>query len=268
MKIGFLITARLKSTRLKLKILKPLNGYSVIERIIQRAKEINIISDIVLCTSNLSQDLPLVRIARENDIHYFNGNPEDVLQRLLDAAELFKMDFFIGITADNPLFSIHHAKMISRMFRSDSSLDYIYTTGMPIGVNIYGIKTKALKVVCKVKQEIDTEIWGDLINQPKIFNVKKIKVEKKFQNKKKRITLDEIEDYKLFSEIYSHFSKDSVIDILDAYKFLKQNPKISVLNNNVIQKDLDKNVKKRIFEFYNDNKDQILDIKRNIYLKK
>ena len=40
MKIGFLITARLKSTRLKLKILKPLNGYSVIERVIQRSKEV------------------------------------------------------------------------------------------------------------------------------------------------------------------------------------------------------------------------------------
>ena len=38
MNIGFLITARLKSKRLKFKILKSLNGYSVIERIIQRAK--------------------------------------------------------------------------------------------------------------------------------------------------------------------------------------------------------------------------------------
>ena len=99
------------------------------------------------------------------------------------------------------------------------------------------------------------------------FNVKKIEVEKKFQNKKKRITLDEIEDYKLFSELYSHFPKDSVINILDAYKFLKQNPQISVLNDNVIQKDLDKNIKKRISMFYKDNKDQILDIKRTIYLK-
>ena len=43
MKIGFLITARLKSTRLKLKILKQLNGYSVIERIIQRAKDKKIV---------------------------------------------------------------------------------------------------------------------------------------------------------------------------------------------------------------------------------
>ena len=52
MKIGFLITARLKSSRLKFKILKHLNGISVIERIIQRAKEVKECKDIVLCTSN------------------------------------------------------------------------------------------------------------------------------------------------------------------------------------------------------------------------
>ena len=65
MKIGFLITARLKSSRLKLKILKPLNGFSVIERIIQRAKKVKECSDIVLCTSKLSQDLPLMRTAKK-----------------------------------------------------------------------------------------------------------------------------------------------------------------------------------------------------------
>ena len=144
MKIGFLITARLKSSRLKLKLLKPLNGFSVVERVIQRAKQVEECSDIVLCTSSSNQDLPLMRIANKNNIYYHNGSSEDVLQRMLDAAELFQMDYVIGITADNPLFSIYHANIISDMIRSDSNLDFIYTTGMPIGVNIYGIKTKAL----------------------------------------------------------------------------------------------------------------------------
>ena len=114
MKIGFLITARLKSSRLKLKILKPLNGYSVIERVIQRAKKIEDCSDIVLCTSYVSQDLPLIRIAKDNNIFHYSGNPDDVLG-LLDAAELYQMDYFIGITADNPLFSIHHGNIISNI---------------------------------------------------------------------------------------------------------------------------------------------------------
>ena len=65
MKIGFLITARLKSSRLPFKILKDLNGKTVIERIIDRAKKIQNISEIILCTSTNSQDRPLVDIAKK-----------------------------------------------------------------------------------------------------------------------------------------------------------------------------------------------------------
>lgn len=265
LKIGFLITARLKSSRLKFKLLKPLNGYSVIERIIQRVKKIKEYSDIVLCTSRLSQDFPLVRIAKENNISHYKGSSEDVLQRLLNAAELFEMDYFLGITADNPLFSIHHANVILDRIRSDSTLDYIYTAGMPIGVNIYGIKTKALKVICSVKQEVDTEIWGNLINQPKIFNVKKIKVEKKYQNENYRMTLDEIKDYKFFIKLYKMFPKDSVIDLLDAYKCLEQNPEIPFINKMVLQRDLPEYIKKRISDFYKNNHNMILNLKKKIY---
>jgi len=266
-KIGFLITARLKSSRLKLKILKPLNGFSVIERIIQRAKQVKECSDIVLCTSRINQDLPLMRIAKDNDIYYYNGSAEDVLQRLLDAAELFEMDYFVGITADNPLFSIYHANAISNIIRADSSIDFIYTKGLPIGANIYAINTKALKTVCKIKQEIDTEIWGYLINRPEIFNVKEIQVDKKYKCKNYRMTLDEINDYKFFSELYNKFPKNSVIDLLEAYQCLKKNPEIASINSMVIQRDLDEDVKKRISKFYEDNKDKILNLKNNIYFQ-
>jgi len=268
MKIGFLITARLKSSRLKFKILKPLNGYSVVERIIQRAKQVKECSDIVLCTSKLKQDLPLTRIAKINNIYYYNGSEEDVLQRLLDAAKLFEMDYFIGITADNPLFSIFHANFISDIIRSDNSLDFIYTTGLPVGANIYAIKTKALQTVCSVKKEINTEIWGYLVNRPEIFNIKQIKVDKEYQRENYRMTLDEINDYKFFNEVYNLFPKNSVIDLLDVYQLLKKNPKIASINKNVVQRDLDEDVKKRISHFYKKNKDKILSLKNSIYLEK
>ena len=265
MKIGFLITARLKSSRLKLKLLKPLNGFSVVERIIQRAKQVEECSDIVLCTSRSNQDLPLMRIANKNNIYYYNGSSEDVLQRMLDAAELFQMDYVIGITADNPLFSIYHANIISDMIRSDGNLDFIYTTGMPIGVNIYGIKTKALKTVCSIKEEVDTEIWGYLINRPEIFNVQEIKVDNEYQCENYRMTLDEINDYKFFSQLYSMFPKEGVIELLDAYGCLQKNSEIAAINNMVVQRDLDEDVKKRISKFYEDNKDMILDLKHKVY---
>jgi spore coat polysaccharide biosynthesis protein SpsF len=73
MKIGFLITARLKSTRLPEKLLKSLDDKLIIENVIDRIKEVSSISTIVLCTSINKQDKKLVDVAIENNIYYFNG---------------------------------------------------------------------------------------------------------------------------------------------------------------------------------------------------
>jgi len=265
MRIGFLITARLKSSRLKLKLLKPLNGLSVIEHVIQRAKKVVECDDIVLCTSKSNQDLPLVRISNENNIFYYCGSEEDVLQRMLDSAVFFEMDFVIGITADNPLFSIYHANLISDIVRRNPSLDFIYTNGLPMGVNIYGIKTNALKTVCEIKEEIDTEIWGYLINRPEIFNVHEMQVEEYYQRDNFRMTLDEIDDYQFFRTLYGRFPSGDIIEILDAYDLLDSDQKIAEINNHVVQKDLDENAKQRIAKFYTDNHEKILNIKNKIY---
>jgi spore coat polysaccharide biosynthesis protein SpsF (cytidylyltransferase family) len=116
-----------------------------------------------------------------------------------------------------------------------------------------------------VKEEFDTEIWGSLIKQPKIFNVKQLKVKKKYKNKNYRMTLDEINDYKFFTKLYKMFPKDSVINILDAYKCLEENPQISNINKLVKQKDLSNDIKKRISNFYENNYHRIMNLKKNIY---
>jgi len=175
------------------------------------------------------------------------------------------MDYVIGITADNPMFSIYHANIISDMIRSDASLDFIYTTGMPIGVNIYGIKTKALETVCSIKKEMDTEIWGYLVNRPEIFNVREVEVGDEYKCEDYRMTLDEINDYQFFTQLYNMFPKEGVIELLDAYRCLQQKPEIAAINSMVVQRDLDEDVKKRISKFYEDNKDKILDLKKSIY---
>ncbi len=267
MNIGFLITARLKSTRLKKKILLPLNGYTVIERIIQRAKQVVEAEKVVLCTSTIHQDLPLAEISCKNKIYYFNGHPDDVLQRLLDAAVFFGFDYFIGITADNPLFSIHHANVIKEMYIKNPTLDYAFTTGMPMGVNIYGINVKALKTVCAIKEQIDTEIWGPLVNRPEIFKVKELPAEQEYIRENYRLTLDENDDYKVFNAIYNHFQSNDVIDVLEAYKFLDKNADIWNINARVIQKSLDKKILTKIDNYYRKEKSAILKIKSEIYKK-
>ena len=95
MKIGFFITARLKSTRLKHKILLDLNGQPIIQRIIERCKATKDIEGIVLCTSINPEDSILYEYALKNNIEFYPGAEEDVLYRLLNAAEHFGYDAFL-----------------------------------------------------------------------------------------------------------------------------------------------------------------------------
>lgn len=264
MKVGFLITARLKSSRLKLKLLLDLNGYTVIERVIQRAKLIVGCDEVVLCTSGSGQDLPLLRTASTSGIYYFSGHPDDVLQRLLDASTLFDLDYFVGATADNPLFSIYHANLLVDMVRQNPGLDFAYTTGMPIGVNVYVMNVKALRTVCTIKKQIDTEIWGYLVRRPEVFNLEEIKVNTEYV-RGYRLTLDEINDYYLFKELHRRFPKEGVIDVLDAYSVLDANPDIAVLNENVVQRDLDEGLKTAIDDYYRQHFEEIKKIKDKIY---
>ncbi len=264
MKIGFLITARLKSERLPLKIIKDLNGKTVIERLIDRIKEIKDITDIVLCTSTNSQDEPLVEIAQKNNIYYFNGDEEDVLKRLMGAAKFFNLDYFLGITADNPLITIHYSNLIVDEIRRNK-YDFVKLNGLPLGVAAYGMKVKALEVVCKIKSIIDTEIWGYLIDRPDIFNIKNIKIADKLNRPELRLTLDYDEDYELIRNIYSNIPFKKVLNLYNVIDYLDKNPDIAKINKNCVQLDLDKKIKEEIDKHYKENLEEIRKIKEKIF---
>lgn len=264
MKIGLLITARLKSSRLPFKLLKDLNGYSIIQHVINRCKKISGIEEIVLCTSINPQDKPLVDIAKQENIHYFLGSEEDVLQRLSDAATFYGLDYFLNITGENPLFSIDYANQIIDKIKKDRP-DFIIAEGLPIGCSVYGLSLNAVKTVCAIKKEIDTEIWGPLINRPDIFKVENIKVEKFFQRNNLRLTNDYPEDFEFMNEIFRKFPIKSTPSLLSALKILDENPNLLNINNKREQKSLSPEVIKRINEFYTENHKEILSIKEKIY---
>ncbi len=264
MKIGFLITARLKSSRLPLKILKDLNGKTVIEHIIDRCRKVQDISEIVLCTSTNPQDKPLLDIAQKNDIYYFNGSEDDVLSRLHQAARLFGLDYFLSITADNPLFSIDYANLIVDTCKRDKS-DFIKITGLPLGTAPYGIKTRAAEIVCRFKSIINTEIWGYLLDRPDFFAVKEIEAAGRLNRPDLRLTLDYDEDYLLLKKIYNSAAYTGVLNLFDVIDFLSANPDIAALNQDCIQRDLDQNTKEIIDKEFTDKRDELLKIQAQVY---
>ena len=264
MKVGFLITARLKSSRLPLKLLLDLNGKTVFERVIERCRVVSSIDEIILCTSTNPQDKPLADIALKNNIHYYLGSEEDVLQRLSDAATFFDLDYIINITGENPLFSMYHANLVVNLAKQEK-YDFIQLEGLPIGCAVYGIRPEALKVVCNIKEEIDTEIWGPLINQPEIFSVKKVGVDPFFSKPNLRITTDYLEDYHFIRAIFAHFSPDEVPDLAAVIDLFDAKPELLKVNAMKEQAALPEEVISRITAYYKKNETQVLSLKKKYY---
>lgn len=264
MKIGLLITARLKSSRLPFKLLRDLNGYSIIEHVINRSKSISDIEEIVLCTSTNLQDKPLVEVAKKNDIFYYLGSEEDVLQRLSDASQFFGFDYVLSITGENPILSIDHANLVINRIKTLKE-DFIYIDGLPIGTAVYGLNVNALKTVCEFKKEIDTEIWGPLINRPEIFKVGKIIAEDFYKRPDLRLTNDYFEDFQMMNEIFNQFDRKSIPSLYSVLKYIDNNPEVLNINSERKQLALETDTLERIDKFFKNNYKKILELKHKNY---
>ena len=116
MKVGYLITGRLKSTRLVEKLLLEIKGKSVISHMIDRIKLAKNVDEIIICTSSNKLDAPLGEIAIENSVQCYFGDPDDVLVRLLGAVDKFGLDYILNITADCPFVDPEYADKIVEKF--------------------------------------------------------------------------------------------------------------------------------------------------------
>ena len=102
-KVVLIIQARMSSTRLPGKSMMPLADKPLVYRMVERLKKCKKIDEIVIATSDQSEDQVLVELAKELDVSSFQGNLLDVRDRYLKAAEKFQSDFIIRIPADNPM---------------------------------------------------------------------------------------------------------------------------------------------------------------------
>lgn len=262
MNVGFLITARLKSTRLPMKVLLDLNGRSVIQRIIDRVRKIYGINDIVVCTSADPQDLPLFQIAKQEGVYAFAGHPKDVLKRLHDAARLFRMDYFVGITADNPLFSFEQGTLLADWVQQNPETDFAYYDNLPIGGNLYVVKTRMLEIIYKFKPEGDTEMWGEWLRQPEIFTVTKLDPPPHLQGlfeKNIRLTMDEMLDYQEFLKLYQIFPSHHVPCMHEVAACIARN-QLFIDNQKIIQQTINEEYYKFIKEFYKEHQSELKEL--------
>ena len=103
MKTVAIVQARMGSTRLPNKVMKPICGVPMIEILLARLSRAKQVDEVVLATSMAERNQPLVEHVHKLGFSCVRGSEDDVLARYLQAAREHEADVLLRITGDCPL---------------------------------------------------------------------------------------------------------------------------------------------------------------------
>ena len=148
--IGMVIQARMASTRLPGKVLMPLPFSSDQSLLANIVSSLNLTgAKVVIATSENRENDPIAQFCIEHDIAYFRGSEEDVLSRFISIQEAESFESVFRFTADNPFIDLDKLRQFYQAFL-DSSAQYAYSTGMPLGMNFEVMEGTVLSYLKKL----------------------------------------------------------------------------------------------------------------------
>ena len=240
MKFCVVLQARLGSKRLPSKILKKIyKNYTSLSFLIENIKKSK--NNLVVATTNKTQDNKLVSWCKKNKISYFRGSENNVFERYKNTTKKFKIENVIRLTSDCPLIDFQLLKKMKKIY-VNQNLDYISNTlpieksKFPNGSDIEIFKSTLFYKYNKIskldKEHVTNLFWKDKKLKTEIYSIKK-------NLSKFRYTLDYKEDLFVIKKIINFLKKNKkTITYKNICNFLIKHPEIMNLNklsNNIFQ---------------------------------
>jgi len=241
MKIGAIIQARTGSTRLPEKVLMKLIDKTVLEHVVERVNQAELIDTVIVATTVSESDNKIAELAENQNWPYYRGSEEDVLSRYFESAEKFDLDIIVRVTSDCPLIDPFIIDSVIRAFieqkcdiASNGGPEEFKTFPRGLDVEVFsfeGLREAYLKATEKYQREHVT---------PYLYESEKVyRYSNSIDLSHIRITLDTHEDFKLINSIYEGLYKGKhdfyfkeIISFLEAY------PELLELNKDIVQKKL------------------------------
>jgi len=240
MSIVAIIQARVGSTRLPGKVLKKIEGRTVLEHVINRVQAAKKIDDIVIATTVKKKDLEIVQLCAKLGISIFCGSEDDVLDRYYQTARLFKAEHIVRITSDCPLIDPMVIDEVIELYFQKKA-DYASNTMIktfPDGLDTEVFSFKTLKIAWKnaklssEREHVTPYIWKN----PNIFKIVNLKCEYNLNDK--RWTIDEAEDFEFIKIIYKNlYLEDSLFGMRKILDFLKTHPEVEEINKGIVRNE-------------------------------
>ncbi len=243
MKIGAIIQARMGSTRLQGKVMKNLQGKTVLEHVIERVKQSKLIDEIIIATTTNGRDTVIEDEALRCGVKVFRGSEEDVLSRYYYAAKEYDLDVIVRITSDCPLIDPKIVDEIIEIYK-ENNFDIVTNAGNDLANRTFprGLDAEAFSFNFLEKAHNNaTEKYQREHVTPYIYETSNNIYYYKNQTdySKYRWTLDTEEDFELIKEIYNNLYQGSHDFYLnDIIKLLEKMPELYEINAHIEQKKI------------------------------
>ena len=239
MKNVAIIQARMGSSRLPGKVLRDVNGMTMLDRVVRRVRRSQYVDQVVVATSDLPMDLAIVNHCRDFGYSVFAGDHLDVLSRYVKAATKFEADRIIRITADCPLIDSRIIDHVVIQLENDPLLDYacnFFPNRMyPRGLDAEALTFETLKMADKLSRDMSQRehVTLQIYQNASLYRIGS--VQPRQDHSHLRWTVDTSDDLKLVNLIYKHFGHQRFNwrQVLDAYQ---SNPHWLSINTQTIQK--------------------------------
>lgn len=232
------IEARMTSSRLPGKVLKPCMGRPMLALMVERVLRAPSIQGVVVCTTVNPTDDPVETLCRELGIGCWRGSEDDVLQRVLDGAKAHGIDTIVELTGDCPLIDPAVIEEAVAAYKA-SGADYcanVLQRSYPIGMDTQVFATAVLDDVNRRTQDpVDHEHVSLFIyRHPEIYSLHGVVAPPALTDPELRLTLDTAADFELIDRVFNRLHPaNPAFGLGDILALLQAEPALRSLNEHV-----------------------------------
>jgi spore coat polysaccharide biosynthesis protein SpsF len=235
-----IIQARLGSTRLPGKVLKPLAGQPMLARVVERTRRAKRVHETAVATTGAAQDDPIADLCASRAWPFTRGSEGDLLDRYHAAAIEHRADAVVRVTSDCPLIDPGIIDRVVDAFEKgncDYSSNTLEPRTFPRGLDVEVVGFQALD---RAWREDTNPQWREhatpyIYRHPERFRLRPVRNDRDLSFH--RWTVDTPEDYELTRRIYDHF-RDDRFAWTDVLKVLDEHPDWVQINRHVQQKSV------------------------------
>jgi spore coat polysaccharide biosynthesis protein SpsF len=239
---ALIIQARMGSTRLPGKVLRPINGRPLFSYQLERMKRCRLVDLIVVATTTEPADDAIVSFCKSQSTLVTRGSEQDVLRRYAEAARAVNADTVVRVTSDCPLLDPQLVDAALESFAGPDGPDYVSNMlkpTWPYGMAVEVMSRAALDAADNEAMDASERehVTPFIYWRPQRFRLKSMTLPVDLSAH--RWTVDTIEDFDLVSRVL-----DALLPVKpqfqmhDVLELLERHPDWVEINQGVSQKSI------------------------------